>query len=183
MKDVGLDELDGYNTVNETSGDIVTSTVPNAIITSQSPANMVTTQLTFAASGGNQIVAQIPQQIVQVNLHFYWKNIAKKAIKPCFIIAIKQQPVSIGTRSRWSIYLTKRQSCTNSNYFNTSSKFCLFGPSIIYMHKFILKIVKINSNTLMIENRVNQVHLSSIILSLITYVDNLSFVSKYESIR
>ena len=73
MKDVGLDELDGYNTVNETSGDIVTSTVPNAIITSQSPANMVT----FAASGGNQIVAQIPQQIVQVNLHFYWKNIAK----------------------------------------------------------------------------------------------------------
>ena len=132
MKDVGLDELDGYNTVNETSGDIVTSTVPNAIITSQSPANMVTTQLTFAASGGNQIVAQIPQQIVQVNLHFYWKNIAKKAIKPCFIIAIKQQPVSIGTRSRWSIYLAKCQSCTNSDHFNTSSKFCLFGPSKIY---------------------------------------------------
>ena len=34
-----------------------------AIITSQSPAGNV---VTFAASGANQIVAQIPQQIVQV---------------------------------------------------------------------------------------------------------------------
>ena len=74
MKDVGLDELDGYNAEAEAANNVaavppasnVTAPPANAIISSQGPA-LVTTQLTLAPSGaGNQIVAQIPQPIVQV---------------------------------------------------------------------------------------------------------------------
>ena len=73
MKDVGLDELDGYNgenntTTESTASNSVTS-VQNAIISSAQQANnqaIMTAPLTLATSGGNQIVAQIPQQIVQV---------------------------------------------------------------------------------------------------------------------
>ena len=74
MKDVGLDELDGYNAEAEAVNNVAAATPAsnvapppaNAIITSQGPA-LVTTQLTLAPSGtGNQIVAQIPQPIVQV---------------------------------------------------------------------------------------------------------------------
>ena len=63
MKDVGLDDLDGYNTENN-----VTEAVNGlqSIITTQGQAIM-TAPLTLATSAGNQIVAQIPQQIqVQV---------------------------------------------------------------------------------------------------------------------
>ena len=94
MKDVGLDDLDGYNnsadpattgtgnavpeivtTLNNTSGGVVQNTT---IISSQGQAIMTTplalstsggNHLALPTSGGNQIVAQLqPQQIqVQVN--------------------------------------------------------------------------------------------------------------------
>ena len=77
MKDVGLDDLDGYNNEQNTSSSAsepsgtassAMTSVQNAIISSAQQANqaIMTAPLTLTTSGGNQIVAQIPQQIVQV---------------------------------------------------------------------------------------------------------------------
>ena len=79
MKDVGLDDLDGYNneqntpsivsaTESSVTASSVMTSVQNAIISSAQQANqaIMTAPLTLTTSGGNQIVAQIPQQIVQV---------------------------------------------------------------------------------------------------------------------
>lgn len=62
MKNVGLDELDGYNAENETNN----QQQPNAIISTQGGQQIMTTPLTLATSGGNQIVAQIQPQQIQV---------------------------------------------------------------------------------------------------------------------
>ena len=86
MKDVGLDDLDGYNSnarvvvstgTNPNAGAGISTvagtteatvlaggSVQNAIISSQGNQTIMTAPLTLATSGGNQIVAQLPQQIL-----------------------------------------------------------------------------------------------------------------------
>lgn len=63
MKNVGLDELDGYNAENETTA---SNQQANAIISTQGGQQIMTTPLTLATSGGNQIVAQLQPQQIQV---------------------------------------------------------------------------------------------------------------------
>lgn len=63
MKDVGLDDLDGYNA--EAASE-VQQQQQTAIISSTQGQTIMTAPLTLATSGGNQIVAQIPTQQIQI---------------------------------------------------------------------------------------------------------------------
>ena len=88
MKDVGLDDLDGYNNSNESSNAGIVTTLNNSgvlqqnttnnsnvlqqnttIISSQGQAIMQSTPTLMTTTAGNQILVQNQPQQIQVQVH------------------------------------------------------------------------------------------------------------------